>query len=799
MKQDELLNICNTIQILLATDCRDKDFARQWCAVQEGKGCRKSRECRKASSGRMPSRCWSSRPANAWCPKLRGVEEADRKRPNPTAILGPACAECAERGQYRDCEPCPYYGCLLGADVEKDDDDTLCPFAWCYSSRDDLSNPRPNPFRFLQCFVTRPDFRKFQRSTLRLVAASYLYKDINDESHPTYYLMKNPIACLQFLSTHISHAGKRWEPFEDEQVRWHAIASARRERLGASLFDLLAGKGRERCSPLEQELGVVCVEDGEFSAFLLRWMLVRMLVKQGGRLPALQQRVAIPLREEEKVLIDDLTKIGLAAPRPRIKDDRILTSVLDVFQDLGLIDRSARPTTRMASLTQWLNDLSYAASRSRLLGRRRLAEEPRPDMVPARQHASILFGPPARAQAARERRQQLRHVVRWAKARRPDHDYQHIRELVSLLGRCDGNSLNNDTLVAGVEKASRFPLAAHYQVRQGFDTPLMWIVFSVLCYRTDPHMMVLEPETAVRRPIGLFIGLQHQDSSRPMKRVSFRVAVARLRTVGTLLAVATNHDFLNTVLQKYVALSGTAFAGLAAAHVIRNMSPDPLSLESVPDLDLRGAIEQARERAKADWARVLGIADALLSLGFAKSNRGAEPFDLRQMIDSLVKAKQPQLAPMGVRLEVHGPASCPVRGNEEAIRIFVVEELLANAIGECEYLIEHGDQGDSSASHSCKRETSALCISLSLHLQSSNNMAFFVIVNHTHSVSEDEKRRIGHPRYRNREWRGVGLPVARLVTRHFGGDLIWNPDDVQRTFTVTMSLPRHQPKGQVFP
>ena len=109
-----------------------------------------------------------------------------------------------------------------------------------------------------------------------MLGASYLYKDINNENHPTYYLMKNPFACLQLLSTDFHDPQKTWEALSEEQVRWHAIAAAREQTIGTRLFDLFEDDTSELRCTREQELGIICVEDGEFSAFLLRWMFLRL-------------------------------------------------------------------------------------------------------------------------------------------------------------------------------------------------------------------------------------------------------------------------------------------------------------------------------------------------------------------------------------------------------------------------------------------------------------------------------------------------------------------------------------------
>jgi hypothetical protein len=509
-----------------------------------------------------------------------------------------------------------------------------------------------------------------------------------------------------------------------------------------------------------------------------------MFQAQGGGLLSLRREVSVSLRAEENTLFEGLKAVGLAPARPTVENGRIQISVLDLFRDLGLIDGDARATPRMVMLVQWLADLTEAAGPPSLPARPLRARQRQADNIPGG-HARILLGRPLGDADARKRRQRLRRALAWARSGEPDRNYQNINALVSVLVRCHDTSSGDDKEMTDIERACRFPLGAHYQVRQRFNTPLMWVVFPVLSYRTDPHMMGLEPRAGQRRPIGLFIGLRHQDILRPLNSRSLPALVGPLKAVASWLSVATNQDFLDTVLQKYVALSGAAFAGQAVAHIVNK----PRHVSSRVLLDDGAVIQDAIVLTQDEWREITASSRTLMDLTNPAPQGTWPPFDVGQLVNETVTARQPSLTGMPIDIKVTTSGNCRILADREAVRLFVIRELLENAIRECDKYVR---QLRKSRDLSGIGADSKGCIYFTI-VQSVDGVCVRV---ENPAICDPCSRGVpvGYPRFDGVTWQGYGLMVARQVMRYFGGDLRWPPHRKEKLFKVEAYFRITQPK-----
>jgi hypothetical protein len=277
----------------------------------------------------------------------------------------------------------------------------------------------------------------------------------------------------------------------------------------------------------------------------------------------------------------------------------------------------------------------------------------------------------------------------------------------------------------------------------------MWVVFPVLSDWTNPQMLGLAVgEGTKREPIGLFIGLRRQDYSRPLERKTFAKVVSTLKSIGSLLAMATNQDFSREVLQAYVAQSGAAWAGLAAAHDLGNLKGAPLSLD---DPNLAKSLHKQNER----WDRVLEVMGALEKLAPQPASVLPGAFHVRAEIRKAVEWCRPKLEAMGITVNL--PCEdAQVVGHQDPIRVFVLEELLTNAIAGCleKRREEHSPEEMAITIAITKRETSV----------------YVSIENPAWRGLGAKLGQIG--RIRN-DGGGMGIPSATKIMNRCGGNLIW--------------------------
>lgn len=780
--ESNFLRICGEIARRYSADYVSPDVRSEWCKISKTNGCSKYQECSKA----WGNLCWAAR-ERRWCPALRLGATGDA-RPNPAAILLEQCGgRCRhDDPNYRDCIPCPFYGCVLPGEAE-DSDETKCPYQWCYRDRVSLDSPRQNPFRLLQCYVTRDEFRTFQRDDLRLVAASFLYKDIFSPSVPIYYLMKNPFACLQFTSTHITDREKPWEPLVDEQLRWHAIAAARKEGVGRAVFDLLEGVDPEsptthpvwRQSQPEKELGVIVVEDGEFSAFLVRWMCLRIAGANGGTFApvALDQEVSIPISEQESAIIDTLRSVGITPESPVVRDGLVRTSIAILFRDIGIVTADRRPTPRMASFASWMLRNIDDRREHGLQGTRY-----REISFCTRNHD--LLGLPTSDEALDDAISLLCRLLSASRAETPAPvPAEDLTSLARLISTNGGGGLPASEELAHLERFCRFPLAGHYQVRQGLQYPLSWVVFPVLMHPGRVGIAPAVKDRPPNRPVGVFIGIALQehglDRTDPFTYADFRTRILRTKTVGNLIAKAPNDDFIDNVLQKYWAFTGLGAAGQAAIHYIRNLS-QRTSIEAhlSQPTQTTGTHTKLLNETVQTWARVEEIARALFQLGVLGEKTSVETADLITVVEQVIQAHAEAIREWrdgGIsvtwdRQRIQHPARIPC--DPAVLRWFVIEELFRNAAKAAE-----------------QTESPTRFILFQLH--DTPGFSVLVVQNSAPKSLRQRLQAIGRPYLgEDGRWHGLGLSTARDVTETLGGTLSVEPDLQNLVFTVTVRMPK---------
>jgi len=333
----------------------------------------------------------------------KGAFEARRKAEhgrwigNPFGIrnstLGSLADELGERlNEHRDLSPCPVGGCVTPemqrdylADTRQSDhtepvsgrsthaeqfwaDAEVCPFFYRFSGPDQLEAAH-NSQRFTQCYLTAPEFRRWLEALGIVVAAPILRASLERGARAFWYSFFSGFAFLQLPTRAPTERG--WED-ATLPLRWHATAVARltaRKVYGhppiQRIFD--SAENGTALAAWERQERLVSISDGQATAFLLQWLLIRRLralLSQNRSLKGPYDLTASIewVYEERGGAMSDLSTLGYAAELESHlgiarSSDGTYTRTSSLHEDfvlLGLVDREGRPTKRLTSCITYL-------------------------------------------------------------------------------------------------------------------------------------------------------------------------------------------------------------------------------------------------------------------------------------------------------------------------------------------------------------------------------------------------------------------------------------------------------------
>jgi len=611
--------IVKDISLLYMWDYLPNDVREKFCKIDIEKGCSKFQEC--DIKGTNPN-CYLRRPE--WCKEF--ISERNKEQiPNPSGILIPKICKCDKDKIYRDCSPCPYYGCVIPGENELN-----CPFTKISGEKNRFRYQKlqRNPYTHIWCYITRKKFREYQRNN-NLWAASFIYRDVLARDQEAYYLMKNPVAPIQFLSTHFNSSQKSWEPIEDEQLRWHVISSVRK-KVGLKQFELI--EEYKRLNEMEKSLGAIIVEDGEFSFFLLLWRLKRISEASAFEIEKINKKVSIKVVDAEKELFDSIRLLGLGDDfsmkwhEINNEKDYIDTSILDEFKILGLIKiknkNSFEVTDRFEYLMYWLENFN-------------------PDL-----NNSVF-----------EQKLNVDHTINIDLSTKiiSSDNIQNLSSYILDIGE------NLD--IKDIEAIARFPLVGHYYIRRGFFTPLHWIVFPIMYYEKNKRFTIFENKEKTKRiPIGLFIGLFYCPFAKFDKKF-FLQTYQRWSPIINIIYPSTNQYFLENIIEKYNRKEMLALGIGAWAHELNNKTGVEL-VEAIKKLkaSFPNKIEEIYQIEKT----IKNLADSLNTrLSCLRGDHKKDYFDLNVILDELVNEYQNKC-----NFKIH-ENNCTIYGNK-----FYIKEVL---------------------------------------------------------------------------------------------------------------------------
>ncbi len=195
-------DVMRTVEELVRStdDARNAaEIERRFCFLTRGRGCQKFQECIED---------WQAtriQPQGELLRQSRAGRDLD-DRP-PRCLKGPESAACA--GTIRDlavrqvpgvhdglgvlgARPCDFLNCItpeLESAVAEMAQGELCPYRYRVTRSESGSVERhENPLRFLQCFLTRREFRSFQRD-LGMCLPSFAY--VEPDVRKIHHLQKN--------------------------------------------------------------------------------------------------------------------------------------------------------------------------------------------------------------------------------------------------------------------------------------------------------------------------------------------------------------------------------------------------------------------------------------------------------------------------------------------------------------------------------------------------------------------------------------------------------------------------------
>jgi len=287
-------------RLLRLVTAPDRETWASFCDVgPDRQGCAKFRACPSHIKG-VDARCWHSAAGaekKEWCGEF-DPSPGEESRYVVAYSFGVVCGSCGVRdkrgpaaGRRRQCAPpCPFFGCAVPGLRPRYENEKGPPVGCPYTPHEPSTRARgkdaerhANTFARVQCFISRPDFVRAQAEALGLHMGYFAFVMNTDEGTDLYYMARH-----HFKNLHLTHlvydprAG--WSPDRFEHEKSYLFQASREgpeKVVDPRFLDRLRGvddpdgvAGRPM-SVFEREHDVLYVEDGEMTAYCLRWLLER--------------------------------------------------------------------------------------------------------------------------------------------------------------------------------------------------------------------------------------------------------------------------------------------------------------------------------------------------------------------------------------------------------------------------------------------------------------------------------------------------------------------------------------------
>jgi hypothetical protein len=419
-----------------------------------------------------------------------------------------------------------------------------CPFYFRHTDST-LSTVAPNPQRFTQCYVTLPEFRR-HLADLGVVVAAPIFRATRlmaraGESY--WYTFYSGFSFLQLPTC--APTKERWLD-RSLGLRWQLTTQVRQQTrpITGDLPIQRMFEGAEQGQLLtewEQEARLVSISEGQATAFLLQWLLVRRLraaihTAQPGAIVDLTRR----LRWEYAISGDPYWRLQGMAQRgfaPDLQDAFHYeeggifrtSSFEEDLQFLGLVSHG-RATERLTLALDWLTarlgaggDLERGVRAWLGPTAVKILESPRDDPLETLCWALLV----AAAASAIEPAEPVTPSLRALRVPDPTAAYE-------LLERFE----RDDSSPGGFRYVCRLVPELHLIVRAWWTKPLRWIFLPIA------HEQAPEDPLRPRVHSALILMLQDHKNSAPYRsgaRASVRDAVlANLSRALPLLLLATS-------------------------------------------------------------------------------------------------------------------------------------------------------------------------------------------------------------------------------------------------------------------
>jgi len=295
-------------------------------------------------------------------------------------------------GEHRDLSPCAVGGCVTpemmqtyfhgsGRDESKREniwaEAKCCPFYFRYHDSE-LANPARNPLRFVQCYIMQPNFIRILRE-LKILVAAPIFRSVRLARVPQesiWYPFYSALSLVQ-IPARAPLANERNDDLLDPTLplRWQltALTRQRGNRVSGEVPILKLFQGVENgdlISPWESESRLVSISEGQATAFLLQWVLIRRLL--GLPKAALSGKVDLTSRirwcyaapeTSAAATFEKLRAVGYRIEEAVDHHFQCATMGAGIWRDstldedfrlLGLLDVKGNPTDRVKFCVAWL-------------------------------------------------------------------------------------------------------------------------------------------------------------------------------------------------------------------------------------------------------------------------------------------------------------------------------------------------------------------------------------------------------------------------------------------------------------
>lgn len=389
-------------QLLRLVTAPDRVTWASFCDIDGKKpGCAKFRQCPTHIKG-VDERCWhtpTGEQRSRWCEEFN-PSPSDPLRYVVAYSYGVVCKSCTvaddhgpEAGRRRQCAPpCPFYGCavpgLVPTYVDEERPPNGCPYTPEVRASGADRGRHANTYARVQCFISRQPFVQVQAEALGLHMGYFAFVKTEGEVTDLYYLARHHFKNLHL--THLTYDPRAgWSPDTFEHEKSYLFQASREgpgQVINDEFFARLCGRdavddrdGRP-LSVFEREHHVLYVEDGEMTAYCLRWLLEQGPTLWGPAWPTEDDGLAAAtaaVRDPDTAWYDDSVSdefeepAGNAVeryllerhllPSPDGKIPRILRYMgftpqvtgVGLLEALGVVAPGARPGSTLATERFW--------------------------------------------------------------------------------------------------------------------------------------------------------------------------------------------------------------------------------------------------------------------------------------------------------------------------------------------------------------------------------------------------------------------------------------------------------------